>query len=89
MIHGMFSIFCTPSTVKVLEEYLFKYRVDVVAIQEIIWIGRGIMEKEVINYLLQTVIRNIVYLDGIIVSKRIKHLVIDFQIINHILLSTN
>ena len=72
-----------PGALKVLEDQLSIYAVDILAIQEIRWLGTGTMENNNYNIYYSCNPKEHIFGTGFIISKRVKHLVIDFQAINH------
>ena len=72
-----------PGALKMLLEQLDCYKLDVTAVQELRWVGCGVMEKKdhVVFYSCQN--KTHMFGTGFIVSKKKKHLVMDFQAKSH------
>ena len=68
-----------PGALKLLLEQLLLYRIDVVAIQEVRWIGTGVLEKKDCNIYYSCHQRLHMYGTGFVVRKRLKDQVIDFK----------
>jgi exonuclease III len=66
-----------------LDKVLQEYKVDITALQEIHWIGQGIVERRDINIYYSCQKSKHEFGCGVIVSKNVKHLVIDFIPIDH------
>jgi exonuclease III len=64
-------------------EHLDSYKLDITAIQELRWLDKGVLEKRnhVIFYSCQK--KSHMFGTGFIVSKKIKHLILDFQAKSH------
>jgi exonuclease III len=66
-----------------LEKVLQDYEVDIIALQEICWIGQGVLEKRncSVYYCCQKSKHE--FGCGFVVNSKIKHPVIDFKLITH------
>jgi exonuclease III len=66
-----------------LLEQLDSYKLDITAIQELRWLDKGVMEKKghVVFYSCQKVSH--MFGTGFIVSKKIKHIILNFQAKSH------
>jgi hypothetical protein len=76
-------IFVQSWSLKMLLEQLDSYKLDITAIQELRWLGKAVMEKRdhVIFYSCQK--KSHMFATAFTVSKKIKHLILDFQAKSH------
>lgn len=70
-----------PQSLSVLSKDIFKYTIDKITIQEIRWVGSGIMDK---NYSIYygCYSRQHMTGTGFVISQKAKHVVTDFKAIN-------
>jgi len=62
-----------------LKNQLNAYTADIVALQDICWTGIGILENQDCNLFYSCDNKDHVLGPGLIVSKRIKHVIIDYK----------
>jgi exonuclease III len=74
---------CKRGALRNLDKVLQEYKIDITALQEIHWIGQGIVERRNNNIYYSYHKSKHEFGCGFIVSKRVKHLVIDFISIDH------
>lgn len=61
-----------------LTEELKNYRAHITAIQEIRWIGRGMLQKKECDVYYSCYERKHVFGTGFVVDRKVKHMVLDF-----------
>jgi hypothetical protein len=66
-----------------LDKVLQEYRVDITAVQEICWLGQGILERRDCNVYYSCQKNSHEFGCGFVVNKKIKHLVMDFTSIDY------
>jgi exonuclease III len=68
-----------PAAIKMLLEQLDRYKLDITVIQEMRWVGKGIIEKKnhIVFYSCQR--RDHIFGTGFIINKRIKTLLLTFK----------
>ncbi|CAG4965960.1 unnamed protein product [Colias eurytheme] len=71
-----------PAGLQLLCQQLIQHRADITAVQELRWVGDGVIEKPDFTTYYSCHKKNHIFGTGFVVSKRLKHLVIDFQPIN-------
>ena len=69
-------------TLKMLSEEVFRYNIDIMAIQEVRWIGQGIKNKENFSIYYSCHPKNHVSGTGFIVTQKARKLVINFKALN-------
>ncbi|KAJ9589104.1 hypothetical protein L9F63_017608 [Diploptera punctata] len=68
-----------PGALKVLLEQLDLYKLDLLALQEVRWIGNGILEKKSHTIFYSCHKKGHAFGTGFVLHKRIKHLIMDFK----------
>jgi hypothetical protein len=76
-VHSLYRV----GALKMLINQFSSYKADTVALQKICWNGSGILEKQDCTLLYSCDNKDHILGSGFLVSKRIKHLIIDFKII--------
>ncbi|KAJ4437536.1 hypothetical protein ANN_17681 [Periplaneta americana] len=71
-----------PGALKVLTDQLLKYKVDVTAIQEMRWMGNGVIDKKECVIFYSCHPNKHQFGTGFIVRKEVKHLILNFNPIN-------
>ncbi|CAK1591299.1 unnamed protein product [Parnassius mnemosyne] len=71
-----------PAGLQLLCQQLANHRADITAVQELRWLGHGVIDKPDFAIYYSCNEKHHTFGTGFVVSKRLKHLVIDFQPIN-------
>jgi hypothetical protein len=66
-----------------LEKVLQEYKIDIIALKEIQWIGQGVLEKRNCNVYFCGQTSKHEYECGRTVNSKLRHSVIDFELIDH------
>jgi hypothetical protein len=66
-----------------LLDQLDKYNLEITAVQEMRWIGQGILEKKNHMIFFSCHKKNHMFGTGFIINKKIKHLLMDFKAKSH------
>ena len=70
-----------PKALKLLIDQLSKYKADITALQEMRWIGNGVIEKKECTIYYSCGNKHM-FGTGFIINQRVKHLVLDFKPVN-------